>query len=292
MSEICNYIYLLQTREFITTKTSIYKIGKTSQENLKRFNSYPKGSKLILQIKVNNCDDSEKDIIKIFKSKYKQALLYGTEYFEGNENLMINDFCNYRINGISAFINDLNNDLHILDKNIASKNKIPKNLKVKKTNSKILKDRTCKYCKKKFDFPSKLKRHLNNNICPKMKTKTNTPAVEINNNLEKINDVKLVNNDSKQIDDIQIKCNKCDALFSHKNGLRKHERKNRCKIKNIELKKSKELEQTNTYKQNLILSLLDNYNSINDNETKINILNFIEKTHNSIYDKSENIKII
>jgi len=29
------YIYLLQTREFIKTNENIYKIGKTKQENLK-----------------------------------------------------------------------------------------------------------------------------------------------------------------------------------------------------------------------------------------------------------------
>lgn len=31
------YIYLLQEREFIKTNENIYKIGKTKQENCKRF---------------------------------------------------------------------------------------------------------------------------------------------------------------------------------------------------------------------------------------------------------------
>lgn len=31
-----NYIYLLQTREFITTKKNIYKIGMTQKENLRQ----------------------------------------------------------------------------------------------------------------------------------------------------------------------------------------------------------------------------------------------------------------
>jgi len=50
------YIYLLQEREFIKTKENIYKLGKSKQENLKRIQNYPNGTKLNIQLKCENCD--------------------------------------------------------------------------------------------------------------------------------------------------------------------------------------------------------------------------------------------
>jgi len=77
-----NYIYIIQIREHLDT--NIYKIGKTKQENLKRFNQYPTGSKLISQYDCFNCDIDKKNIIHMFKSKYVQRTEYGAGYFEGN----------------------------------------------------------------------------------------------------------------------------------------------------------------------------------------------------------------
>jgi hypothetical protein len=79
-----NYVYLLQEREFLKTKESILKVGKTKQDHIKRFTSYPKGSILIAQYYTDNCDDLEKEIIKVFKSKFQQRVDLGNEYFEGN----------------------------------------------------------------------------------------------------------------------------------------------------------------------------------------------------------------
>jgi len=86
-----NYIYILQTREFINAKNNIYKIGKSGQENLKRFNSYPKGSKLIMQVICSDCNIVEKNIIDLFKEKYTQKKDIGTEYFEGDMYQMMDD---------------------------------------------------------------------------------------------------------------------------------------------------------------------------------------------------------
>jgi hypothetical protein len=89
-----NYIYLLQEREFVNSKESIYKIGKTKRENLTRFHQYPKNSLLLLQLQcLDNCDNIEKKIIESFKSKYKQRTDIGREYFEGNYQLMMIDIC-------------------------------------------------------------------------------------------------------------------------------------------------------------------------------------------------------
>ena len=61
------YIYLIQEREFLTQNSPIYKIGKSGQENCRRLNSYPKGSKLILCIEVQfNYYLVEKELIKLF----------------------------------------------------------------------------------------------------------------------------------------------------------------------------------------------------------------------------------
>lgn len=63
-----NYIYLLIEREFIKTGESIYKIGQTAQNPpLKRFQTYPKNSHLILLINVKNGSNIEQKIKKQLK---------------------------------------------------------------------------------------------------------------------------------------------------------------------------------------------------------------------------------
>jgi hypothetical protein len=64
------YIYLLQEREFIKTKENIYKLGKTKQENLKRIQNYPNGTKLIIQLECENCDINEKNLIIIIIKQF------------------------------------------------------------------------------------------------------------------------------------------------------------------------------------------------------------------------------
>jgi len=84
----CNYIYLLQEREFIKTNENIAKVGRTSKENLTRFYQYPKGSKLILQSDCEDCKKCEKIIIQMFKILFIQRDDIGLEYFEGDFNEM------------------------------------------------------------------------------------------------------------------------------------------------------------------------------------------------------------
>ena len=86
-----NYVYLLQEREFINSNKPIYKIGKTKQPNLNRFNSYPKGSKLLCQCCCNNCDIIERKIMNLFDKKYLKMRNIGAEYYEGDSNFMILD---------------------------------------------------------------------------------------------------------------------------------------------------------------------------------------------------------
>lgn len=106
-----HYIYLLREREFITLKENVYTIGKTKQENTKRFNSYPKGSQISLLRECINCDSIEKQLIEIFKEKYEQCRDYGTEYFKGDHHDMIKIINDCIDSQIKAHIeNDKNND--------------------------------------------------------------------------------------------------------------------------------------------------------------------------------------
>lgn len=64
-------IYLLQEREFINSEKNIYKIGKT--KNVKsRMYGYPKGSEIKILHECDDCDKSEKDLIKLFDEKFTQ----------------------------------------------------------------------------------------------------------------------------------------------------------------------------------------------------------------------------
>ena len=83
------YIYLIQEREFIKTKENIYKIGKTKQENLKRFHSYPNGSSLLFHMICKDCDILERILMKLFKKMFKHRKDIGNEYFEGDPIQMI-----------------------------------------------------------------------------------------------------------------------------------------------------------------------------------------------------------
>ena len=84
-------IYLIWTRESIQLDEPIFKIGKTKRIGLERFKEYPDGSELLFHISCHDCTDKETKIKELFKKKYFQASLYGTEYFGGDPNEMIKD---------------------------------------------------------------------------------------------------------------------------------------------------------------------------------------------------------
>jgi hypothetical protein len=85
------YIYLIQEREFIKTGEPIYKIGKTKQENLTRFNQYPKGSRMLCQLISKDCDEDERVLLGKFRTSYVPRKDIGSEYFEGDYEKMIQD---------------------------------------------------------------------------------------------------------------------------------------------------------------------------------------------------------
>jgi len=85
------YMYLIQLREFIKSGEPVFKVGRTNQENFKRFYQYPKGSKILFQMICDNSNEAEKEIIIKFKKKYIFRKDVGNEYFEGNFINMIDD---------------------------------------------------------------------------------------------------------------------------------------------------------------------------------------------------------
>jgi hypothetical protein len=87
------YLYLLQTRESYKGDEAIYKIGRTEQDALTRFNQYPNGSKLYLHMYCFDSKNSESRLIEIFNTKYTNVHQYGREYFEGDLQDMMNTIC-------------------------------------------------------------------------------------------------------------------------------------------------------------------------------------------------------
>jgi hypothetical protein len=88
-----HFIYLLKERTAVESDINVYKIGKSTQENYKRFDGYHKGFKLLLHIKCDNCHTLETKIINHFKSKYHHYDKFGEEYFEGDYKEMMKDIC-------------------------------------------------------------------------------------------------------------------------------------------------------------------------------------------------------
>jgi hypothetical protein len=83
------HIYLIQEREFLRQQAPVYKIGKST--NIRRRTAdYPKGSHIIGFLAVSDVDTAEMVAIKLFKEGFRQELQYGTEYFYGDPNAMIN----------------------------------------------------------------------------------------------------------------------------------------------------------------------------------------------------------
>jgi len=77
-------VYIIHTKPCLDLGLSVYKIGRTCQEYLKRYETYPDGSQLHVQFRVKNAFDVEKQIITIFKECFIYRGDFGREYFEGN----------------------------------------------------------------------------------------------------------------------------------------------------------------------------------------------------------------
>ena len=86
-------VYMVHTRELYVLQKTIYKIGRSHHID-SRIKQYPKGSKIMCIVNCKNSVICEKELIRIFKAKFKQRTDYGTEYFEGDKDLMIREIFN------------------------------------------------------------------------------------------------------------------------------------------------------------------------------------------------------
>jgi hypothetical protein len=206
-------VYLLHTREFISTNVPIFKLGRSNHLD-NRVKQYPNGSKIMLMIACNNSVSCENNLIKLFKAKFIQKLYYGREYFEGNYVDMIKEICDY-VNNINVLFTDEIANIPDVTSEIVEV--IPKIVKVlpisinkTKDNNKDNKicDRTCPKCKKQFEYPSLLKRHF------KISSRCSIPIEDIEVFFNPVNN--------------SIICNSCNNIYSRKDSLERHLKTSSC----------------------------------------------------------------
>ena len=118
------YIYLLFRKDLIDSKLPIYKLGRSSQPNVKRIKGYPSGSVLISHMLCYDSKKCEKELLKLFSTKYMSMEDVGSEYFSGNHNEMIKDIYDlitnkYKVNEIMGTKNDLDEDIKIKIPNLS-----------------------------------------------------------------------------------------------------------------------------------------------------------------------------
>jgi hypothetical protein len=88
------YVYLIHCRASVNIKENVYKFGKT-EDFSKRLCGYDKGSIPLFLLYVNDIDSFEKEILVLFSTKFKKRDDYGSEYFEGNIDEMIDLIIKY-----------------------------------------------------------------------------------------------------------------------------------------------------------------------------------------------------
>jgi hypothetical protein len=90
------YIYLIHVREFLNQNLNVYKFGK-AKDLYKRFNQYPKGSRLIFAHEVNDYHEVEKHLLKLLRNtkeiQFRNDI--GSEYFEGEKDFICMCICQF-----------------------------------------------------------------------------------------------------------------------------------------------------------------------------------------------------
>lgn len=201
-----NYIYLLQEREFIKSNENVYKVGKTKQTIQKRLKNYAKGSKLLFFMECNNCDIMEKEILKLFKEKFKLRAEFGTEHFEGNKNEMIKILFDKIYEDILTNNNCKNNEVTKNDN--VNNNEVTKNENVNKneiTKNDNINNTLSKNVKVEIEKNEKIKviKSLINILDNKNKIKQ-----------DKIQNNKLIENEVQDIDNVDnIQCEIFETIY-------------------------------------------------------------------------------
>ena len=260
-------IYFIHTRELISSKEPIYKLGRSN--NLEcRVRNYPKGSNVLFTMNCKNSIKCEKHLIKLFKEKFIQKKDYGTEYFEGDKDEMINEIYNYlyicntneKANLTDTVIETVTETIaetiaetvtynvadNIVDNYIKIANLISIDKNINKTVDKAIVKAIVKSIAKVENTKENIKQNVKSNkniinkdkcrTCPNCKYEFKFPS------LLKVHFRKsyhcLLSED--KIDDFFYKCalndnqcNKCNKNFTNRQALLRHNRETKCaKIKN------------------------------------------------------------
>ena len=234
-------LYLIHTREFISTKKPIYKIGRG--ENVQtRVLQYPNGSNLLF---LNICKNSklcETNLIRIFKKKFLQEKYYGREYFSGDVYEMIDTmYDNIKLHNKKCTeeenknINKLQNDNNIdikpevktevktevkpeIKTEIKTEVKTEVKLEVTQKITEEIKNTIyiCPKCKFDFKYKSILIRHLTNSV------RCLSTNIYIKDTIDKIINTNInINNDL-------FMCHDCNKYFKFKTSIYRHQTISKC----------------------------------------------------------------
>jgi hypothetical protein len=77
-------IYVIKCLADIRGNEEVYKVGRTNQSELGRFNGYDKGSQLYYYERVGDCKYLEPLILQQLRAEHVNKRDRGLEYFEGN----------------------------------------------------------------------------------------------------------------------------------------------------------------------------------------------------------------
>ena len=237
-------IYLIHIREFIITNKNIFKLGRSHNIDT-RMGRYPKGSSIIAQLECCNSVQCEKELLVIFKSKFKQKKYYGIEYFEGDKYDMMDVICNEvkkfnniekeKVDAVKKFkeIEKLEIDrkkkeeervkaITIKEQKHKEEDKDKEEKEKKKIiviNNKIINkntDRTCTKCKTIFKYPSFLQTHMKESVRCKFSEKE---LIDFNKTVDELKTNTNTNN---------FKCNHCNSSFTRNATLVYHNKNSKC----------------------------------------------------------------
>ena len=271
-------LYLVRTREAIRCNDmDVTKFGQ-SEDLYRRMKEYTKYCDVLFLYECNAHKIYETIALQYFRTILISRKDYGSEYFQGDINVMIEYIKNNIIGKVidkDVFMKNkgiINNDIEnntdiIIEDNkvkdiIFDNNKDNKDIIVIDNN-----DYTCKKCDATFEYKSLLIKHLNRKIpCDKLIILNKYSYIE----LHKIytNYVHKINEKNKK--SIDKKCYFCDKEYSSKSNLLMHVKKSCKEKKKMELEKEKlklncdkiklkeELEQINNKNINIIKNNINN----------------------------------
>lgn len=218
-------IYLLQTRESLFKNEDVFKIGRTSQDELKRFNCYPKGSKLHLHVSCFDGIKVEKQIITLFMKKYINAHIYGSEYFHGNLIQMMSDVLKIIGHNFDSIHNHENISKIFLEKD-KTINDLTQKLHKEQEKSEYLQQQICNLQKKCSDFQNCLIRGKADSLNHEMNKLSGDNYEDVVSTFSDSNFVctqnvtihESNNNANKPV----FKCEKCNKILTRQSFLKKH----------------------------------------------------------------------